>query len=319
MNRLDYKLAIVLVLFVTVCRHTFAQQDPQFSQNMFNNMAVNPGYAGSQGLLSATLLNRQQWMGFEGNPRTTLGSVHAPVKPFGINSGVGLVFMDDRLGFEKNMTIMGNYAYRLDLGPGTLGIGLNLGLLSKSLNGKWVIPDSDLHIPATQDPAIPDEQVTSMAFDMGLGLFYNTDKFYAGISTTHLFEPLIDYGSGAMMNMKRHYYGTAGYLFKLPNPVFEIQPSLFVKSDGASFQFDVNAMVIYNKKYWGGVSYRPGDAVVVLAGLELSSGLKVGIAYDFTTSAIGAYSNGSVEFMVGYNLEISTDKFNQRYRSVRFL
>jgi type IX secretion system PorP/SprF family membrane protein len=319
MNKLDFKLAILLVLAAAACRQSQAQQDPQFSQNMFNLMAVNPGYAGSQGLLSATLINRQQWMGFEGNPKTTLGSVHAPVKPFGINSGVGLVFMDDRLGFEKNMTLMANYAYRLDLGPGTLGIGLNLGLLSKSLNGKWVIPDSDLHIPPTQDPAIPDEQVSSMAFDMGLGLFYNTEKFYAGISSAHLFEPLIDYGSGAMMNMKRHYYGTAGYLFKLPNPVFEIQPSLFVKSDGASVQFDVNAMVIYNKKYWGGVSFRPGDAVVVHAGLELSSGLKVGIAYDFTTSAIGAYSNGSVEFMVGYNLEISADKFNQRYRSVRFL
>ena len=144
MNRLDFKLAILLVLTAAVCRQAHAQQDPQFSQNMFNLMAVNPGYAGSQGLLSATLINRQQWMGFEGNPKTTLGSVHAPIKPFGISSGVGLVFMDDRLGFEKNMTIMGNYAYRLDLGPGTLGIGINLGLLSKSLNGKWVIPDSDL-------------------------------------------------------------------------------------------------------------------------------------------------------------------------------
>jgi len=296
-----------------------AQQDPQFSHNMFNHMAVNPGYAGSQGLVNATILNRQQWMGFEGNPQTTLLSVNAPVKPFGISSGVGFSFMDDRLGFEKNTSIMASYAYRMEIGPGKLGIGLNLGLLNKSLDGKWTIPDSDLHIPPTQDPAIPDEQVAAMAFDMGLGVFFNSERFYAGLSAAHLLEPLVDYGSGAMMNLKRHYYGTAGYLIKLPNPVYEIEPSVFVKSDGASFQFDVNALVIYNKKYWGGVSYRLGDAVVVMAGLEMATGLRAGIAYDFTTSAIGAYSKGSVEFMVGYNLEISSEKYNQRYRSVRFL
>jgi len=299
--------------------HAFAQQDPQFSHNMFNHLAVNPGFAGSQGMLSAGMINRQQWMGFEGNPKTTLFSVHTPVKPLGIPSGVGLTFMDDRLGFEKNMTISLNYAYRMELGEGKLGIGLNVGLLSRALNGKWVIPDSEIHIPASQDPSIPDEQVTSTTFDLGLGVFYNTDKFHAGFSTAHLLEPTVDFGSGAMMHMQRHYYATAGYLFKLSNPIYEIQPSLFAKSDGASFQADVNVMVLYNKRFWGGVSYRLGDAVVVMAGTELPNGLRVGISYDFTTSAIGAYSNGTVEFMVGYNLEVGTDKFSQRYRSVRFL
>jgi type IX secretion system PorP/SprF family membrane protein len=158
-----------------------------------------------------------------------------------------------------------------------------------------------------------------MTFDMGLGVFYNTDKLYAGISTTHLLEPTVDFGSGTMMHMQRHYYGTMGYLFKLANPIFEIQPSLFAKSDGASFQADVNVLLLYNKRFWGGVSYRLGDAVAVLVGTELPNGLRVGISYDFTTSAIGAYSNGTVEFMLGYNLEIGTDKYSQRYKSVRFL
>jgi len=296
-----------------------AQQDPQFTQNMFNHLAFNPGFAGGQGMLSASVINRQQWMGFDGNPKTTLFTIHTPVKPLGIPSGVGLTFTDDRLGFEKNMAFSVNYAYRLKLGKGSLGFGLNAGLLSKALNGKWVIPDSDNHVPATQDPSIPQEQVSTMAFDMGLGVFFNTDRLYAGISTTHLLEPTIDYGSGAMSKMSRHYYGTAGYLFKLPNPLFEIQPSVFFKTDAASWQLDVNAMLLYNKKFWGGVSYRLGDAVAVMAGTELANGLKVGISYDFTTSAIGAYSNGTVEFMVGYNLEVGSEKFSQRYRSVRFL
>ena len=225
MNVIRVKILAFATLVLTAGLSAFAQQDPQFTHNMFNQMAVNPGFAGSQGMLSAGMINRQQWMGFEGNPKTTLFSVHTPVKPFDIPSGAGLVFVDDRLGFEKNMSFYGNYAYRLDLGKGKLGIGLNVGLLSRALNGKWFIPDSDNHTPATQDPSIPDEQVTSMTFDMGLGVFYNTDAFYAGLSTTHLLEPNVDFGSGAMMKMRRHYYGTAGYLFKLANPVFEIQPS----------------------------------------------------------------------------------------------
>ncbi|MCD6331767.1 MAG: type IX secretion system membrane protein PorP/SprF [Bacteroidales bacterium] len=296
-----------------------AQQDPQFSLNMFNQLAVNPGFAGSQGMLSASVLNRQQWMGFEGNPKTTLASVHMPVKPFGFNSGVGVIFMDDQLGFEKNIAINLNYAYRLELGNGQLGIGLAVGLLNKAIDGKWTIPDSDNHIPASQDPAIPDQAESAMVFDMGMGLFYHTDDFYAGLSSTHLFQPTVDYGMSAKEDVKRHYYASAGYNFNLPNPLFELQPSLFAKYDGASVQIDINTNVIYNKKIWGGVSYRLGDAVILLGGLELSNGLRLGVAYDFTTSALAHYSHGSVEFMLNYSLEIGMDKFNRRYRSVRFL
>ncbi len=287
--------------------------------NMYNHMAVNPGYAGSQGMLSAGVLNRQQWMGFEGNPKTTFFSVHTPVKPFGIASGVGLTFMDDRLGFEENMGINLNYAYRMDLGVGNLGIGISLGLLSKTLKGEWSIPDSEFHFSAGQDPAIPGAEESGMGFDMGFGAFFNTENFYVGLASTHLFEPTIDYGLSAKTDLARHYYLSSGYNIQLPNPIFEIQPSILAKSDGASFQLDVNASVIYNKKFWGGVSYRLGDAVVFMAGMEMTNGMRVGIAYDFTTSAIAQYSNGTVEFMLSYSLEVGSEKASQKYRSVRFL
>jgi len=319
MVRQGFLLVASLLIFSLLPTKTRAQQDPQFSMNMFNHLAVNPGFAGSQGMLSASIINRQQWMGFDGNPKTTMASVHMPVKPFGFQSGVGLNFMDDQLGFEQNMAINLNYAARIEIGSGRLGIGISAGLLSKSLDGKWSIPDSDIHIPASQDPVIPNQAETGMGFDMGFGLFYNTENLYAGISTTHLFEPTIDYGLSAIVELKRHYYAAVGYNINLANPLFEVQPSLFAKFDGASYQLDVNTSVIYNKKFWGGVSYRHGDAIVLLGGLELSNGLRLGIAYDITTSAMATYSYGSVEFMLSYNLEVGTDKFNQKYRSVRFL
>lgn len=310
---------IVILLGLLLSFSLKAQQDPQFSMNMFANMGINPGYAGSQGLLNASVINRQQWMGFTGNPQTTLFSAHTPVKPFGIPSGVGIAILDDRLGFEQNMAINLSYAYRLALGPGTLGIGISGGLLNKTIKGEWSIPDSDIHTSPGQDPAIPAGEEAGLAFDMGAGLFFNTDDFYTGLSATHLLEPVVDYGLSARSEMKRHYYLTAGYNYNLPNPILELQPSFLVKYDGASMQLDVNAMLIYNKKFWGGVSFRLGDAVVVMAGAELTNGMRVGVAYDFTTSAIASYSHGSVEFMISYSLELGGDKANRKYRSVRIL
>lgn len=320
MNRpLNILKFILIFLGFSLSFSGFAQQDPQFSMNMFGNMGINPAYAGSQGLTNASVINRQQWMGFTGNPKTTLFSVNTPIKPFGINSGVGLSILDDRLGFEKNMSLNLSYAYRLSLGSGNLGIGISGGLLNKTLKGEWSIPDSDFHVSPGQDPAIPDGEEVGLAFDMGFGLFYNSDDFYAGLSATHLLEPTVDYGMSAKSDIKRHYYLTAGYNYNLPNPILEIQPSFLVKYDGASMQFDVNAMLIYNKKFWGGVSYRLGDAVVVMAGTELTNGMRVGVAYDFTTSAIAAYSNGSVEFVISYSLEVGGNKATRKYKSVRIL
>jgi len=317
-NLKNFRLLLVLA-GILLNMSIQAQQDPQFSMNMYNHMAVNPGYAGSQGLMSVAMLNRQQWMGFEGNPKTTFFSLNMPVSPFGVSSGVGITFMDDKLGFEDNMGLNLSYAYRMDVGIGNLGIGLSAGLLSKGIKGEWNIPDSDFHFDASQDPAIPAGEESGMGFDMGFGVFFNTEELYIGLSSTHLLEPTIDYGMSAKTDIARHYYLTAGYNIQLPNPSFEIQPSVFVKSDGASYQLDINTSLIYNKKFWGGVSYRLGDAVVFMIGVEMNNGMQAAIAYDFTTSAIGAYSNGTVEFMINYKLEISGDKSSQKYRSVRFL
>ena len=154
---------------------------------------------------------------------------------------------------------------------------------------------------------------------MFISPFFNTENFYVGLSSTHLLEPTIEYGMSGKTDIARHYYLTTGYNIQLPNPSFELQPSIYAKSDEASYQLDVNASLIYNKKFWGGVSYRLGDAVVFMIGIEMNNGMRAAIAYDFTTSAIGAYSNGTVEFMINYNLEISGDKSSQKYRSVRFL
>ncbi len=294
------------------------QQDPQNSQFMFNELIFNPGYAGSKGGICVGASSRQQWVGFVGAPSTTVFQADAAIKPFNITSGAGLSLSNDQLGFEKNLSITGTYAYRLDLGSGTLGIGLSLGLFNKALDPKWEIPTSDYHTPASGDPLIPENKQSYVAFDLGFGLFYSTEEFYVGISSTHLNQPVIRFSKGNPF-LARHYYLTGGYVFRLPNPVFELLPSFFIQSDGKATQLTLNTNVLYNKKIWVGVSYRIGDALIGLVGLQLINGLRIGYSYDFPTSDLRKNTGGTHELMLKYCFNVSLQHISKRYKSIRFL
>ncbi len=312
------KKLIFAVLVILIVSDLGAQQDPQFSQYMFNQMAINPGYAGSNDMVCATLLNRQQWVGFSGAPSSTVFHINAAIKPFGVSSGVGLFIMNDQAGFSKNLNISGSYAYRLDLGPGKLGIGVNLGMYNQSLEPEWFIPDSDQHTDVNGDPLIPANNESVFVFDMGFGLFYKTDELYVGISSTHLNEPKFKYSKGSPF-LKRHYYFTAGYNFQLPNPLFELLPSIQILSDGATSEITLNANTLYNKKFWGGVSYKVGSAIVGMLGIQLYNGIQLGYAYEFPTSDIIQGTTGSHEFMVNYCFSLGLERSPRRYKSIRFL
>ncbi len=281
-------------------------------------MANNPGYAGSNDMVCATLLNRQQWVGFEGAPSSTIAHINAAINPFGISSGVGLMIMTDQAGFYKNLNITGSYAYRLDLGPGKLGIGLSVGMYNQSLEPEWSIPTSDQHVDPGGDPLIPTNNESVFAFDMGFGLFYKTDELHIGFSSTHLNQPGFNYTKGNPF-LKRHYYFTAGYDFSLPNPLFEILPSIQILSDGATSEIALNTNVLYNKKFWGGVSYKLGASVASLIGIQLFNGIRLGYAYEFPTSNIIQGTTGSHEFLVNYCFSLGLDRSPKRYKSIRFL
>ena len=300
---------------------SYSQQDPLFSQYMLNLANFNPGFAGSSDMICLSGATRQQWMGFPGKPASSFFNANAPVKPFGISSGVGLSILSDNLAFNNNLALSATYAYRLSIGSGTLGIGVDLGLYNQALSATWYIPDNpsrtDIQQPG-QDPSIPQEKESQIAFDMGFGLFYNTDNLYFGLSATHLNKPKINFEE-ANPYLARHYYAVAGYRFQLSNPLFEILPSAIFRSDGRINSFDVSGLVRYNKKFWGGVSYRAGDALTGIIGVELFNGVRLGYSYDFTTSDLGNYSTGSHEFTLGYCFSLSLDKAPQKYKSIRFL
>jgi type IX secretion system PorP/SprF family membrane protein len=310
LKRILFTLAL-LTSFVAVR----AQQIRQFSQNMFNTMAINPGYAGSNDAICATIIHRQQWVGMEGAPTTSVFNVNAAIKPFKVNSGIALGVMNDKLGFNNDIGFNFAYAYRLNVGDGKLGIGVGVDVVNTSLEAEWTPP---LNGNYKDDSSIPGPKENAMVFDFSAGLFYRTEKLYLGVSSMNIRQAKLDYEK-ANPFLARQYYLTSGYTITLPNPSFELLPSIFVKSDGKTTQLDANACVLYNKKFWGGLSYRINDAIIGMLGIELSNGLKIGYAYDFTVSDIQKNSSGTHEFMVGYCFSVKKEKVPQKYKSIRFL
>jgi len=312
------KLNIAFFFLLLSLQPVLSQQDPLSSQYMFNTLTYNPGVAGTSGMICATALNRQQWIGFKGAPATTVFNISAPVSLFSIKSGVGLLVESDNIGFDKDINLSGSYSYLMELGTGKLGIGLSLGMLNTTLTPTWQIPTGDEHTPASGDPLIPENKESYVAFDAGLGLFYQAEKYYASLSVTHINQPKIKFTKGTPY-ISRHYYLTAGYTLQLPNPSLELIPSFFAFSDGKVVQFTVTSLVRYNKKVWGGVSYRAGDALIGMVGIELFNGIRLGYAYDFTISDISKNTSGSQEFMVNYCFDLNLGKSPMKYKSIRFL
>lgn len=307
---------IISTLFLTICgTAAFAQQDAQFSQNMWNRLATNPGYAGSNGTLCGVLLGRNQWVGFDGAPKTYLLSVESPVKV--LHGGVGGTVISDQLGFEKTLQVKLDYAYRMPLGPGNVGFGIEAGILTKAINGAWKAPDGT---DGMADNAIPKNE-SALTPDFAVGAYYSMPQMYVGISADHLSAAQI---KNVDFKLARHYYVTAGYNYAI-NPELELRPSIFVKSDAASTQLDINCNVMFKNTLWAGASYRLKDAVVPMVGFQKTmtsgSSLRIGYSYDVTVSGLkgNIAKNGTHEIMLGYCLKIPEAKKVQKRKTVRFL
>ena len=299
------------MFFFIVVQDSFAQQAPQFSQNMFNKLANNPGYAGTREAISTTLLHRTQWMGFEGAPQTLNLSVDAPVRL--IKGGLGLNIVQDNIAEHSNLGLQASYSFASKLGQGQLGLGISLGMFQAALGNDWRQADEG-------DPVINTSSVTGSSADLGAGIYYNTQDVYIGLSTAHISEPKIELSGSGSFNLKRHYFMIAGYYYSL-NPNLSLNPSIYLKSDGATSQLDINSNVIYNNKIWGGLSFRHAEPVfkpelVLLTGMHITEDLKFGLAYDIVLSEIG---KNSIEFMLGYSFKINKDPNISRHKNPRFL
>ncbi len=327
------RISTALFCFI-ISLYAFSQQEVQYTQHMFTNMAINPAYAGINKQICLTTLYRQQWTGFEhvhgttGNmeaasPRDLLITIDAPIRA--LHGGLGGSIYTDKLGFENNIGVKLAYAYHLNVGPGVLGIGAQLGFLNKTIDFSGFSPID------VSDPLLTGGSKSTMIFDAAFGVFYNLPgKAYAGLSSSQLIQgkmniPNLD------SKLKRHYYLVGAYHWVIPNaPDWELSPYLMIKSDFASTQYDITAMCKWRNMVWGGVSYRHQDAVAILVGAypfnspsmnPMLANLRIGYSYDITTSALGASgrSSGTHEIMLGYCFKIEIPTHVTRYINTRFL
>ena len=296
-----------------------AQQIPHVSNFTYDYLRINPGSAGSMDMVCISGIIRQQMVGFPGNPESFFFNAEAPFSLFGTSHGVGFSMYRDALGFNSDINLQLSYAFQFKVGDGSLGLGIEAGFVDNTLDPTWVTSDN------TQvDENIPEGDPDNMSLTMGAGIFYRTEDIYFGASALHLNNPEVittsdQINSETIYNLNHHYYVTAGYNMQLSNPAWELKPAVLLKSDGVATDMDLNLICLYNKKFWAGVTYRTGEAVVGMIGIELFEGFRVGYSYDVQTTALINHNQGSHEFVLNYCFKIGVEKAPQKYKSIRFL
>ncbi len=273
-----------------------AQQHPMYSQYMFNMLNINPAYAGSRGVGTVTALYRNQWVGIDGAPRTTSVGFDMPIKEKKI--GLGFQLYDDQLGIERTTGFNASYAFRIQLTEsGTLSLGLQAGLLNYQANF------SRVRTFQPNDPAF-NQNLSGFLPAAAAGVYYNSDRFYIGLSTPALLKTKISYDNTAdiasVSGRDLHLYLATGFVVNL-NKDLALKPSLLVKAvSGAPIEYDLNTNLWIQNTIALGFSYRTGDAVVGMVEMQLDRQFRLGYAYDRTISRLNTLNSGTHELMLRY-------------------
>lgn len=269
---------------------SYAQQLPQFTQYMFNTISVNPAYAGSRETLNVTALHRNQWSGIVGNPRTNTLSIHAPLRNDRV--GLGLSYINDRLGFESTNYVYGDFSYTI---PVTANASLSFGLKAGFTNYRLETPDlNDQFFNA---------EFNNWSPNMGAGLYLSSNLWYVGVSTPRMF--VTDLNQGEFVAMERTgYYAIGGLVLDLAENV-KFKPTVLSKvTNGAPATYDVTASFLFNEKLWLGASYRfnSSDSFGALLDFQVSSDIRIGYAYDLPTGDVKPYTSGTHEVILIYEV-----------------
>jgi len=284
---------------------------------MFTKTLYNPAAVGSEEKICLDAAYNQWMESMPGAPTIANFNIHSPFQLFGKSHGVGISFANDVIGWENNIVARLNYAYRFNMGAGKLGIGVYGGIMNNTINPDLKTPFS----AGSLDNVMPAGEDNGITPDFGTGVYYSVQNTYLSISLTHLTQPSLNYktGDGDALFLKRTLYVSSGYELGMRNPLFSFRPSVFFKSDFATTQVAVSGIVSYNDRVWGGISYRDGNTVGALFGVELYDGIQFGLSYDYSLGDFQSLSGSTVEVLVKYCFSLKKEKIPQKYKSVRFL
>lgn len=294
---------LLSILVLVSASAVFGQQDPQYTQYMYNMNVLNPAYAGSMGVGSLGILGRTQWVGVDGAPQTFTVSAHSPL---GNNLGIGMSIIHDEIGPVKEDNLYLDLSYTIRTSEeGRLAFGLKGGFTF--LNVRQLLlgePEDPLNTP-----------VNEISPNFGAGLYYYTDKFYLGLSIPNFLETThLEKGNGIVSTAseKMHYFLTSGFVFNIADNL-KLKPSAMIKAvTGAPISVDLSANLLVDEKFEIGLSHRFDDSISGMVGFQVSQDFRIGYAYDHTITRFGTFNSGSHEIMLLIN-------FNRRnIKSPRF-
>ena len=293
----------LIILFITLCTTvTWSQQDAQYTQYMYNMSVINPAYTtGDIGIVNLGALHRTQWVGVDGSPKSSNIFAHTPIND---KIEVGFTIVNDNIGnVVKSNNLAADFAYKLDLEEnGYLSFGLKAGVnfFNVNFNG-FSLESGDVFT----DPNFA-TNINQTFFNIGAGVFYNTENYYVGLSVPNIIKgKYLDRSNGKYQGTENsHVFLTGGYVYKI-NDLFKLKPAFMTKFvKGAPVSVDLTANVLYNDRLELGIGYRVNDAFSGMVNFRVKPELRIGYAYDHTTSNLGPFSSGSHEIFILYDLDI---------------
>ncbi|MBO3116303.1 type IX secretion system membrane protein PorP/SprF [Winogradskyella sp. DF17] len=305
--------SISVAIFILSISTALAQQLPQFTQYMFNTISINPAYAGSRDTFSAVGLHRSQWVGLEGGPETQTLSVHAPLRNDKI--GIGLSFINDKLGYENFSYIYGDFSYTIQTGLNSkLAFGVKAGFTHYNLDQELLNDPSVINDPFFNDVS------NRWSPNVGAGLYWHSQRWYVGLSAPRILNT--DYNNGGSGSIdyvaleRISYYVTGGYVFDL-SATTKLKPSVLLKAtNGAPLSFDISANFLFNDTFWIGGGYRINESAAAIGGIadfQVSKQLRIGYAYEYPISDIRAYTSGTHEVLLMFEVFKSRRIKSPRY------
>ena len=288
----------VFLLLTGITTLATAQQEPQYSQYMFNTMTVNPAYTGTREALNVLLLSRHQWAGLEGAPRSYDFAVHTPLS--NQKMGLGFSMVTDNYGPVSNLFLNVSYAYRIRVSRKLqLSMGIKGGFFNYHVGLRGLNTDAS-------DPAFQKDLEQKFKPNAGFGLYLYSDHFYMGASIPRLIETDLSGNqttTGTLSELQRHYYLMAGVVFGSQRTL-KFKPSFITRAvEGAPLSTEITGQLLFNETLWAGASYRIDQAIVLLTGIQLSPQLMVGYSYDFPTSNLKPFDSGTHEVVISYDFK----------------
>ncbi len=301
MSPSKYLKYFLFALTLVSAGSAFAQQNSLYTMYMWNQLILNPGYAGSRDAVSASLVSRHQWVGLEGAPSTQVFSIHSPLP--NDNIGVGLTVENDRIGPTNNTGIWGDFSYSIKTGEKSK--------LAFGVRGGFAMFQADMRsidrIEA-DDPAFNNDVSNRVMPNFGFGAYYYGDRGYVGVASPTLLENDLYGRTLDNTNQRgvgnRHYYLMAGYVLNLSADSGGVmfKPSTVIRVvEGAPVSFDLSGMFLIHQKFWIGGAYRYMDSFAAIGSVNITDHLQVGYAYDFGTSRLNNHHQGSHEIMLSYD------------------